>query len=211
MTITYGHRLIIPGTLFGVLFLSIFLYLVSATLPFTNALAARPAITSRSQLTIAGAAGNTEAEELPFPAPISGDCQVSEKYPEKIRQWCDLITHYALEHGLDPNLVAALIWQESGGNPVAYSKSGAVGLMQVMPRDGIAASFMCVNGPCFSDRPSTERLQDPEFNVSYGTRMLARLNAKNGSLREALKAYGPMNVGYYYADKVLGIFQTYAQ
>ena len=211
MTITYGHRLIIPGTLFGVLFLSIFLYLVSATLPFTDALAAQPAITSRSQLTIAGATGNTRAEELPVPAPIGGDCQVSEKYPEKIRQWCDLITHYALEHGLDPNLVAALIWQESGGNPVAYSKSGAVGLMQVMPRDGIAASFMCVNGPCFSDRPSTERLQDPEFNVSYGTRMLSRLNAKNGNLREALKAYGPMNVGYYYADKVLGIFRSYSQ
>jgi len=128
MTITYGHRLIIPGTLFGVLFLSIFLYLVSATLPFTDALAAQPAITSRSQLTIAGATGNTRAEELPVPAPIGGDCQVSEKYPEKIRQWCDLITHYALEHGLDPNLVAALIWQESGGNPVAYSKSGAVGV-----------------------------------------------------------------------------------
>jgi len=44
-------------------------------------------------------------------------------------------------------LIAAVILQESGGDPSAYSSSGAVGLMQVMPRDGIAAEFMCVNGP----------------------------------------------------------------
>lgn len=210
MGATYGHRLIIPGTLFGVFFLSIFLYLLSAALPFSGAFAAQPAVTSRSQLTIAGAVSSAQADGQ-YAAAAAGECLVSDRYPGKILQWCDVITRYALEHGLEPNLVAALIWQESGGNPVAYSKSGAVGLMQVMPSDGIAASFMCVNGPCFSGRPSTERLQDPEFNVSYGTRMLAGLLSKNGNLRDALKAYGPMNVGYYYADKVLGIFQTYAQ
>jgi soluble lytic murein transglycosylase-like protein len=81
--------------------------------------------------------------------------------------------------------------------------------MQVMPHDGLAASFNCVNGPCFKDRPSTTELKDPEFNVSYGTKMLAGLVNKRGNLREALKSYGPMNVGYYYADKVLGIYQRY--
>ena len=105
--------------------------------------------------------------------------------------------------------MAALIWQESGGNPTAYSRSGAVGLMQVMPRDGLASSFMCVNGPCFASRPSIEQLRDPEFNVSYGTKMLAGLVRKHRNLREALKSYGPMGVGYYYADKVIGIYQRY--
>jgi hypothetical protein len=38
--------------------------------------------------------------------------------------------------------------------------------------------------------------------------MLAGLLHKYGDMREALKFYGPMNVGYYYADKVLGIFQA---
>lgn len=136
-------------------------------------------------------------------------CQVSPAYPDDIRQWCELITHYASQNNLSPDLVAALIWQESGGNPVAYSKSGAVGLMQVMPRDGIAANFMCKNGPCFAKRPTINELEDPIFNIEYGTRMLAGLVNRNGNLRDALKAYGPMDMGYYYADKVLGIYESY--
>jgi len=136
-------------------------------------------------------------------------CSVSQRFPASIRRWCGLITQYAGKHGLPPDLVAALIWQESGGNPVAYSRSGAVGLMQVMPSDGLAASFLCSGGPCFSNRPNTDSLKDPEFNVSYGTKMLAGLVGRTGSLRDALKSYGPMDVGYYYADKVLGIYQRY--
>ena len=149
------------------------------------------------------------AENPPDEDNSSQPCRVSSKYPEDILQWCELITAEAEQTGLSPDLIAALIWQESGGNPLAYSKSGAVGLMQVMPRDGLAANFTCANGPCFASRPSIAELQDPEFNVDYGTGMLAGLVKHSGSLREALKAYGPMNVGYYYADKVLGIFQRY--
>ena len=156
------------------------------------------------------AAGSQPGAEAAMPAgPDNSNCSVSQRFPDSIRRWCGLITQYASKHGLPPNLVAALIWQESGGNPVAYSRSGAVGLMQVMPSDGLAASFQCLSGPCFSTRPSTDELKDPEFNVSYGTRMLAGLVGKTGNLREALKSYGPANVGYYYADKVLGIYQTY--
>jgi soluble lytic murein transglycosylase-like protein len=84
-----------------------------------------------------------------------------------------------------------------------------VGLMQVMPRDGLAAGFMCGGRPCFSSRPSMSDLYDPEFNISYGTRMLSNLNNKYGNMRDALMAYGPANVGYYYADIVLGLYERY--
>jgi soluble lytic murein transglycosylase-like protein len=137
-------------------------------------------------------------------------CQVSSRFPEKVLRWCHWITEYALQHDLPPDLVAALIWQESGGNPLAYSRSGAVGLMQVMPSDGIAEKFMCKNGPCFADRPNTLDLQDAEFNVSYGTKMLRGLiNHHKGDLRKALKSYGPMDVGYHYADTVLALYNRY--
>lgn len=138
-----------------------------------------------------------------------GECRLSAGFPQKIQQWCGLITKHAEKRGLPPDLVAALILQESGGNPDAYSHSGAVGLMQVMPSDGLAASFICANGPCFADRPSAAELYDPSFNISYGTKMLAGLVNKTGSYREALKSYGPMNVGYYYADIVLRLFERY--
>jgi soluble lytic murein transglycosylase-like protein len=139
----------------------------------------------------------------------SEPCNISDRFPQTVMQWCSLITHYANKRGLHPDLVASLILQESGGNAQAYSKSGAVGLMQVMPNDGLSSSFMCQAGPCFSNRPSTAELQDPEFNIAYGTKLLADLQARYGDIREALKSYGPMNVGYYYADIVLGILQNY--
>ncbi|HEX7395584.1 MAG TPA: transglycosylase SLT domain-containing protein [Anaerolineaceae bacterium] len=136
-------------------------------------------------------------------------CSLSARYPDAIRQWCSLIEKYAQKYGLDPALISAVMLQESGGDSSAYSASGAVGLMQVMPRDGLAAGFMCSGRPCFSARPAMADLYDPEFNISYGVRMLAGLNQKYGSVRDALKAYGPMDTGYAYADKVLSIFQNY--
>jgi hypothetical protein len=142
----------------------------------------------------------------------SGECQVSTSFPEEVRQWCGLITEHATEAGLPPDLVAALIWQESGGNSLAYSRSGAVGLMQVMPRDGKAEAFRCKGKPCFSDRPSIAELQDPAFNIQYGTQMLGRLvRHHGGDLREALRAYGPIDMGYRYADIVLGLYEQYGR
>lgn len=140
---------------------------------------------------------------------ISNDCSIPSSYPEKILQWCQPIMHYSAYYGLDPKLIAAVMLQESGGNPDAYSKSGAVGLMQVMPKDGLAADFMCANGPCFSERPSMEELFDANFNIDFGVMMLSGLISKFGDVREALRAYGPMDSGYYYADLVLTIFENY--
>ncbi len=136
-------------------------------------------------------------------------CAINPGYPDSVQQWCTLISRYSGQNGLDPNLIAAVILQESGGNPNAYSNNGAVGLMQVMPRDGLAAGFMCINGPCFSARPSINELYDPEFNIAYGTQMLAGLIKKYGDVREALHAYGPNNMGYRYADIILSIMQRY--
>ncbi|HJS28894.1 MAG TPA: transglycosylase SLT domain-containing protein [Anaerolineales bacterium] len=144
-------------------------------------------------------------------APVfSGEpCQVHPEFPEAVYQWCELITRVATSHGLDPDLIAALILQESGGDPTAYSKSGAVGLMQVMPRDGLAASFNCPNGPCFAKRPTIRELEEPVFNIEYGTQMLAGLISREGDVRDALKYYGPIDMGYRYADKVLAIWTRY--
>jgi hypothetical protein len=163
------------------------------------------------------AAATASAQPVPQPqaAPLVSSeagntpCEVSSLFPEKVLRWCGLITFYAKHNDLSPDLVAALVWLESGGDELAYSRSGAVGLMQVMPSDGLAASFMCVNGPCFADRPTTTELQNPEFNIAWGTRFLAGLLRRHGDVREALRRYGPMDVGFSYADKVLGLFERY--
>jgi Transglycosylase SLT domain len=151
----------------------------------------------------------TSATQKNKPAPQSsaGSCSLGGGFSENVRQWCDIIDQQAQQYGISPKLIAAVMTQESGGNPMAYSGSGAVGLMQIMARDGIAASFMCGAGPCFANRPSVQQLYDPEVNISYGARMLSGLVSKyGGDVREALRAYGPMNSGYSYADLVLSIY-----
>jgi hypothetical protein len=150
----------------------------------------------------------SEVLEVGAEPSVATGCQVNPKFPEEILQWCGLITKYATKFDVPPDLIGAVIWQESGGDPKAFSHSGAVGLMQVMPSDGIAAGFMCKNGPCFTGRPTTAELYDPEFNLKFGTKMLAGLIRKsNGDWREGLRLYGPMDVGYQYADIVLGHYQ----
>ena len=162
--------------------------------------------------TITAIAQETQAakEENPEDKPLGNNphtCSLSQNYPHEIRQWCQMIESAASETGLPTSLIAAVMLQESGGDPLSYSSSGAVGLMQVMPRDGLAAEFICINGPCFADRPSIKELLDPAFNIDYGSRMLANLYAKHGTFREALFRYGPMNIGYHYADLVLRIWE----
>jgi soluble lytic murein transglycosylase-like protein len=194
-----GKSMVLPGSIIGSAVLVVILLMITSGFSYPA-----QALSETNEKTTPGT--DNQVVENPNPE-NSPDCGVSGNFPPEILQWCELITHNANLHGLDPNLIAALITQESGGNPGAYSHSGAVGLMQVMPRDGIAAQFMCVNGPCFSSRPSIAELEDPDFNVAFGTKMLAGLISRNGNIREGLKAYGPMDVGYYYSDKVLNIYE----
>jgi hypothetical protein len=144
----------------------------------------------------------SDQSELPTP----GNCTMSQEFPASILQWCSIIMKYSASNSLPVNLIGAVMLQESGGYPEAYSASGAVGLLQIMPSNGLAAEFQCPNGPCFENRPTINQLLDPEFNISYGTSMLSNLVNKYGNLRDALLHYGPTGIGYDYADIVLAIW-----
>lgn len=98
-------------------------------------------------------------------------------------QWEPLITPLAKDHGLDPRLVAAVVWVESSGDPNAVSVKGARGLMQLMPA---TASALGVRD-----------LLDPEDNLRGGVRYLRELlDRHQHNLRLALAAYnaGPSAV-----------------
>jgi soluble lytic murein transglycosylase-like protein len=218
---TSVQKAVFPGIAIGCIFL---VFVTSLIANPQVALASNPVAAAAvagvvQQGSMAASPDQTDAEpveeavlaqpEAEVEAVGNPSCSISTSYPDKVQQWCGWIERYAGQNGLDPNLIAAVMLQESGGNASAYSKSGAVGLMQVMPRDGIATKFNCINGPCFADRPSMAELYDPEFNIAYGTEMLADLIRRRGDVREALRAYGPMDMGYRYADIVLGILNRY--
>jgi soluble lytic murein transglycosylase-like protein len=200
------QSIIIPAALMGCLF--VFWVATSATANLPAALTGTEAMQAAAQ---APDTDNIQINTLDAPAPVQrvAACSLSARFPDGIRQWCNLVEQNAAQNNLPAALVAAVMWQESGGDPQAYSHSGAVGLLQVMPRDGLAAAFICQNGPCFASRPTITELQDPEFNLAYGTRMLAGLQNKYGNWRDALKFYGPIDVGYSYADKILSIWERY--
>jgi len=201
------RTIVIPAVFIGCLIV-IWVGTVSAShMPSQELLA--PTQTAVAQSAQSASNEGNLSEAVNEPANPKTDCSLSQSYPAEIQQWCHLIEAASTMTDLPAGLIAAVMLQESGGNPQSYSSSGAVGLMQVMPRDGLASEFMCINGPCFASRPTIEELEDPEFNINYGSRMLADLYRTHGSFREALFRYGPMNIGYHYADLVLKIWESY--
>ncbi len=98
----------------------------------------------------------------------------------------NLIEEYSAKHGLDSDFVKAVVRQESGFNPNAKSKCGAMGLMQLMPSTakglGVTNAF------------------DAEQNIYGGTKYLKGLLDRFGNNKElALAAYnaGPNAVKKY--------------
>ena len=123
---------------------------------------------------------------------------VSPPWFERLRyplRYSEYVRVHARENGIDPALLAAVIYQESKFNADARSKSGAIGLMQLTPQTahGIA---LRTGGARFR----TADLLDPEINIRYGAWYLAHLEHKYGSDRLALAAY---NAGQGNVDRWL--------
>ena len=99
------------------------------------------------------------------------------------------LDHHARSHGVDPALVKAVAWQESGWQQNVRSAAGAIGVMQVMP-----ATARWVNRFLGDHDLDVRRADD---NVHLGVMYLRHLLDTMGSVRRALAAYytGPGAVG----------------
>jgi hypothetical protein len=100
--------------------------------------------------------------------------------------WEDHIAPLAAKYGVEEALVRAVIRMESGGQTMAVSPKGAMGLMQLMPE---TAGMLGVDDPF-----------DPVQNLEGGIKYLSQLSDKyQGDLVKALAAYnaGPGRVDSY--------------
>jgi soluble lytic murein transglycosylase-like protein len=149
--------------------------------------------------------------EKPGPVALVGRVNPVRGYPTAVRsRYAGQIQAAASASNLDPQLLHAVISAESGYNPSARSRAGAVGLMQLMPQT--AARYSVI-----------DRL-DPHQNIHGGARYLRDLlQMFNNDLTLALAAYNageqavvkygnrvpPYRETVAYVPKVMTYYRTY--
>jgi soluble lytic murein transglycosylase-like protein len=123
-------------------------------------------------------ANQLTVDSIPADMPTSGD-PVLDRIIFKVGE----------EQGVDPRFIHAVIWQESKYKVDARSRAGAQGLMQLIP--ATAKRFGC------------EHPEDPEENVTAGTKYLSWLLKRfSGNVELALAGY---NAGEGAVDKYDGV------
>jgi soluble lytic murein transglycosylase-like protein len=122
-----------------------------------------------------------------------------------------MIDEAARTHGVDADLIRAVIHAESNFNQQAKSKAGAEGLMQLMPK---TQRLLQVTNP-----------YDARENIHAGTRLLKQLLKKYGSnIRFAAAAYNagetaveryrgipPYEETQHYVQRVAQLYSRYRQ
>lgn len=114
----------------------------------------------------------------------AGSLLVWLQFAPEVRALRPWLREAAARHGVDPELMLALIAVESGFNARAVSPKGALGLMQIMPASADRYAL-----PAERARPAEERLLDPRTNLHTGARMLADLMRRWGRADLALAAW----------------------
>ena len=120
-----------------------------------------------------------------------------------------VIARHSRAHRLHPALIRAVIKTESDFDPLAVSRAGAIGLMQLMPQTAA--------------RLDVRDSYNPDENIGGGTKYLRQLLDRfNGNLPLALAAYNagehaveryqglpPIPETRQYVFKVLGYYRTF--
>jgi len=154
-----------------------------------------------------------EAGSAPAPVAAPAVAAAANVYmpaEESIRRFSPIVDTASRLHGVDAALIHAVISAESGYNPSALSKAGAMGLMQLMPQT--------------AKRYGVTNIMDPVQNITGGVRYLRDLLSMfNGNLELAIAAYNagenavikygnkipPYAETVQYVPKVLGFYRKF--
>jgi len=133
----------------------------------------------------------------------------SASYVKDSNQYDSLITEFSRKYQVEFALIKAIIRAESGFNPLAVSRKGAKGLMQLMPET--------------AQRVNVSNIFNPKENIEGGVRHFKYLlSLFNDDLRLSLAAYNagenvvaelrsipPYRETVDYVKKVLSYYQSY--
>ena len=143
---------------------------------------------SASPAGMSGQQGQAAPSGQPAPGVAGAIGDIYSKLPQTLltdqgpKSTQDLVKYAASYYGNDPNLLAATIAAESGGNQNAQGGSGEVGLGQLMPGTGQSLGV-------------TNR-SDPYQNLMGSSKYLKQLTEQFGNIPQALVGYqlGPNGV-----------------
>ena len=133
----------------------------------------------------------------------------SASYIKDSNQYDPLITEFSRKYQVEFALIKAIIRAESGFNPLAVSRKGAKGLMQLMPET--------------AQRVNVSNIFNPKENIEGGVRHFKYLlSLFDNDLRLSLAAYNagenvvaelrsipPYRETVDYVKKVLSYYQSY--
>jgi hypothetical protein len=145
----------------------------------------------RAAVALQREAARKQAELLPLPPLVHHDMEPAEPDCDPIEEAVvnPVIESAAKASELKPDLLRAVIRQESQFYPCAVSEKGACGLMQLMPPT--------------AEQFAVQDIFDPQQNVQAGAKYLKQLFDKyQGNLGLALAAY---NAGPAAVDEANGI------
>lgn len=137
----------------------------------------------------------------------SNDASLNIGNDEKMSRIVSAANTYGNKFGVDPNLILAVIYTESGFDPYAVSVANCKGLMQVSATYAPSLGF------------DTSRLFEIEYNIECGTSILKTKLNEMGNTYDALRAYNAgtsgansnSSLGSNYASKVLSTYEDYSK
>jgi len=129
-----------------------------------------------------------DAAAVTDPSVVADDVRVRPDHPYSRPLVRKILVEAAARHQVDPKLVLALSYWESGWDQLRVSETGAVGLMQVQPASATEA------GPALLGRQVN--LDDPYDNADVGVAILRQDLQAFNSPENALAAYyqGPTSL-----------------
>ena len=138
-------------------------------------------VDSRYRRVIGDAPGGNGSEAVPGKSDRTEGLLLWLQIAPEVKALAPLLREAAQAHGVDEELLKAVIAVESGFNARAVSPRGAVGLMQITPVTGDRYATAAERRT-----PAATRLLDPRINVHTGARMLAGLSRRIDGMYVAL-------------------------
>jgi hypothetical protein len=136
--------------------------------------------------------GAPHAGRVPGKADAAGGMLTWLEIAPEVRVLTPWLREAAQTHGVDRELLTAVIAVESGFDAKAVSPRGARGLMQITPETGERYAIrppVAGQARAEDSRPVEERLLDARTNIHTGARMLADLIRRFGRIDLALAAW----------------------